>query len=237
LTLGQQNRQIEKRRAILARARFYEPSEFGHTEDHSVISWRIIFSEKQRYNEEQLPFRHILSCYSSTGYEFLRSKTVNLLTLQKIHGHFRSRLKDYEEELTKVNTLPAYLDSMVQQHPLLSFGACFAIDAISCSGTFLNAYEIKESGDSHMFLVNLQPLYPDAKCQPLFCVSSKTGNGSDIQGLFDQIVTKIQMQIPVPAVSFDVIRLTISAMIIFHLVGRPVSRQWPKSQRVTQFTG
>jgi hypothetical protein len=54
-----------------------------------------------------------------------------------------------------------------------------------------------------MFLVNLRPLHPHAKSQPLFCASSKTGNGPDIQGLFDQIVTKIQMQIPVPAISFD----------------------------------
>jgi hypothetical protein len=51
--------------------------------------------------------------------------------------------------------------------------------------------------------VNLQPLHPDAECQPLFCVSSKTGNGSDIQGLFDQIATEIQMQIPVAAISVD----------------------------------
>jgi hypothetical protein len=46
-------------------------------------------------------------------------------------------------------------------------------------------------------------LHPDAKCQPLFWVSSKTRNGSDIQGIFDQIVTKVRMQIPVPVISFD----------------------------------
>jgi hypothetical protein len=92
---------------------------------------------------------------------------------------------------------------MIQQHPLLSYVVCFAIDAISYSSAFLNAYEIKESGDSYLFLVNLQPLHPDAKCHPLFCVSSKTDNGSDIQGFFDQIVIKVQMQIPVPAISFD----------------------------------
>jgi 5'-3' exonuclease len=54
-----------------------------------------------------------------------------------------------------------------------------------------------------MVLVNLQPLHPDAKYQPLFRVSSKMGDGSDIQGLFDQILTKIQMQIPVPVILFD----------------------------------
>jgi hypothetical protein len=54
-----------------------------------------------------------------------------------------------------------------------------------------------------MFLVNLQPLPPDAKRQPCFCLSSKTSNGSDIQATFDQIVTKVQMHIPVPTLSSD----------------------------------
>jgi hypothetical protein len=54
-----------------------------------------------------------------------------------------------------------------------------------------------------MFLVNPQRLHRDAKGQPLFCASSQTGNGSDIQGLFHQIVTKVQVQISVPAISFD----------------------------------
>jgi hypothetical protein len=53
-----------------------------------------------------------------------------------------------------------------------------------------------------MFLVNLQLLHPDAE-RRLFCVSSKTANRSDIQGLFDQIVRKVQMQIRVPVISFD----------------------------------
>jgi hypothetical protein len=54
-----------------------------------------------------------------------------------------------------------------------------------------------------MFLVNPQPLHPDAKCQPLFWDSSNTHNGSDIQKLFDQIITKIEIQIPGPVISFD----------------------------------
>jgi hypothetical protein len=128
---------------------------------------------------------------------------VNLPTLETIHRHFRFRLKEYEDELIKMNRLLAYLDKMVQQHPLMSFGVCLDIDAIPCSSTFLNSYEVKESDDSYMFLVNLQPLHADAKCQPLFCVSSKTGDGLDIQELFGPIVTKVQVQIPVPAISFD----------------------------------
>jgi hypothetical protein len=193
LTLGQQNEQGVKLPATLARARSSEPPGFGQTRDDSVIPWRIIFSQKRRYNEEQLYFCHIFSCYSYTGHDFLRSRLVNLPTLQTIHRHFRSRLKEYEDKLTKANELPVYLDRMVQQHPLLSSGVCSAIDANSYSSTFLNTYEAKESDDSYMFLVNLQPLHLDAKCQPPFSVSSKMGNGSDIQRLFDQLVTKVQM--------------------------------------------
>jgi hypothetical protein len=76
---------------------------------------------------------------------------VNFPTLQTVQRHFRSRLKEYEDELTKVNELPAYLDRMVQQHPLRSSGVCLAIGAVSCSSTFRNPYEVKELDHSYMF--------------------------------------------------------------------------------------
>jgi hypothetical protein len=44
---------------------------------------------------------------------------------------------------------------------------------------------------------------PDATCQPHLWVSSKTGNGSDIQGTFDQIVTKVNTQTSIPTLSLD----------------------------------
>jgi hypothetical protein len=81
LTLGQQNIQIEKLRATLARVCSHEPSGFGPTRDDSVIPWRIIFSQKRRYDKEHLHLCHIFSCYSYTGYEFLRSMMINLPTL------------------------------------------------------------------------------------------------------------------------------------------------------------
>jgi hypothetical protein len=106
-------------------------------------------------------------------------------------------------ELNNLEGLPAFLDKLVESHPWLSSGVHLAIDVISCSSTFLNAYEIKESGDSSMFLVNLQPLHPDTKYQPLFSISLTRGNGPYAQGLFDQIMTKVKTQIPVPGLSFE----------------------------------
>jgi hypothetical protein len=128
---------------------------------------------------------------------------VNFPTLQTIHCHFGARLKEYEDEVTELEQLPAFLDRLVESHPLLSSGVCLLIDAISCSSTFLNAYEIKVSDESYIVLVNLQPLHPDAKCQPLFCLSLKMVNGSDIQGTFDQIVTDAETHMPVPAILSD----------------------------------
>jgi hypothetical protein len=181
VTPDQQNKQIEKLWATLSQARSYEPSEFWQTGDESLTPWKISFRQKRRYDDEQLHFCHILSCYSCTVYEFLRSRMVNFPTLQTIHGHLGARMKEYGDELTKLEELLAFLYRLVESHLLLSSGVCLAIDAISCSNTFLNAYEIKELDDSHIFLVNLQSLHPDAKRQSLFCLSSKTGNGSDIQ--------------------------------------------------------
>jgi hypothetical protein len=101
--------------------------------------------------------------------------------LQTTHRYFGAQLKEYEDELTRLEELAAFLDRLVENHLLLSSGVCLAINAISCSSTFLNACEIEEPDDSYMFLVNLQPLHPDAKCQPLFSLSAKTRNESDIQ--------------------------------------------------------
>jgi hypothetical protein len=42
LTLGKENKQIEKLRAALSQARSYEPSGFGQTGDASLTPWIII---------------------------------------------------------------------------------------------------------------------------------------------------------------------------------------------------
>jgi hypothetical protein len=54
-----------------------------------------------------------------------------------------------------------------------------------------------------MFLMNLQIVHPDTKGQPLSCISSKRGNGSDVQGLFDWIVPQIKTQVYVRLLSLD----------------------------------
>jgi histidyl-tRNA synthetase len=48
LTLGQQNKRIEKLRATLSQTCLYEPSGFWQTGDESRRPWEIIFSQKQR---------------------------------------------------------------------------------------------------------------------------------------------------------------------------------------------
>jgi hypothetical protein len=89
---------------------------------------------------------------------------INFPRLQPAHRHFGARLREHEGELARFEQLAAFLDRLVESHRLLGSGVCWAIDAISCSSPFLNAYEIQESDDSDMFLVNLQPLHPYAKC-------------------------------------------------------------------------
>jgi hypothetical protein len=93
---------------------------------------------------------------------------------------------------------------------------------------------MKELDNSQMFLINLQPLRPDTKGQSLFCISSKTGNGSDIQETFDQIITKVKMQMPVPVLSFGGDLSYNFLHDDFHLVGRYLSQRWLKSRQVTE---
>jgi hypothetical protein len=114
------------------------------------MPWKTIVSWKRRHSDEQLHVCRILSCDSCTGYEFRRSRMVNLPILRTIHRHFGSRLSEHKDTLTKFEDRPAYVDGLVKGHPPLSSGLCLAIDAISCSCTFPNA-----SDDSDVFSVNL----------------------------------------------------------------------------------
>jgi hypothetical protein len=66
LTLPQQNEQTERLRAEISQACSHEPLGFGETGGHSVVPRKTSFSQKRRYNEEQLHFCPILSCYSCT---------------------------------------------------------------------------------------------------------------------------------------------------------------------------
>jgi hypothetical protein len=54
-----------------------------------------------------------------------------------------------------------------------------------------------------MFLLDVPLLHPDSKCRPLLCGSSEMGNASDIQMIFDRIVTMVSMQMPISACWFD----------------------------------
>jgi hypothetical protein len=231
---GQQTTQIEKLRATLAQMRSDEPSRFGQTGCNSVRPRKIIFSEKRRYNEEQLPFGHIFLCYSCIGYEFQRSKVVNLPSLQTIHRHSGPPLKEHEDKLAKLEDVPAYLHSLVKQQLLLGSGLYLAIDAISCSNIFLNPHEVKESNHPYLVLLNRQALHLDAKYQPLFGVSSKAGDRTDIQGTADEIVTKVKTQIRIPASSFDGDPSCTFRHDDFLYYGQPLSRKRVKSRQATQ---
>jgi hypothetical protein len=122
LTLGQQNEQIEKLRASLSQAYSYAPSSFCQPGDETCRPWKIIFSQKRRYGDERAHFCHRFSCYSCTGYGFLRSRLVSFPILQTIRRYFGSRLKDDEDKLTKLKNLPAFLDRLAESHPLLNSG-------------------------------------------------------------------------------------------------------------------
>jgi hypothetical protein len=84
-------------------------------------------------------------------------------------------------------------------------GVCTAVDAVSCSDTFVDTKAMKKSADSYLFLVHLQPLEPSILCQPLFVLPWKNRNASPaIQTLIDQAVTVVKdNRIPVIALSSD----------------------------------
>jgi hypothetical protein len=111
-------------------------------------------------------------------------------TLQTIHHHFGARLQGYEYELAKLEELLAFLDRLVESHPLLSSGMCLAIDGILCSSTFLYAYAIKRAG--RLVYVFAEFTAITSRCQGSAILLPFLGDGQWIRysTTFDQIVTK-----------------------------------------------
>jgi hypothetical protein len=91
----------------------------------------------------------------------------------------------------------AYLSVQIALSPELTAGCIFAIDAISCSNTFIGTRPINMSDMAYLFLLYLQPVNPNVKCCPLFVIESPSGIGNKrIQAQIDEILALVQSLIP-----------------------------------------
>jgi hypothetical protein len=103
---------------------------------------------------------------SRSSYEFLR----NILPLpapSTIYEHFHEDLNNSVNRLTSVDQIGPYLDSRITQHPEIAEAAVFAVDAISCTNTFIGMKQVEKGKIAYLFVVYLQPLNPKVKCSPM----------------------------------------------------------------------
>jgi hypothetical protein len=73
----------------------------------------------------------------------------------------------------------AYLSVQIALSPELTAGCVFAIDAISCSNTFIGMRRINMSDIAYLFVLYLQPINPNIKCCSLFVIESLSGIGNE----------------------------------------------------------
>jgi hypothetical protein len=87
----------------------------------------------------------------------------------------------------------SYLSVQIVHNPELIEGCVLAIDAISCSNTFLGMKHVELSEIAYSFVIYLQPINSNIKYCPLFVIESESGIGNErIQTKIDEILAPIQ---------------------------------------------
>jgi hypothetical protein len=63
------------------------------------------------------------------------------------------------------------------------------VDAVSVSNTFVGMTSVTQEKESVLFLLNLQPVFPDLPCRSIHFLGSETGHANDrVQRRIDEII-------------------------------------------------
>jgi hypothetical protein len=68
-----------------------------------------------------------------------------------------------------------YLSSQIGIRNEIAEGAVLAVDAVSCTNTFIGVKKVDCSEVGYLFVVLLQPATPSARCAPLFLIEGTSG--------------------------------------------------------------
>jgi hypothetical protein len=129
-------------------------------------------------------------------YEFVLT-FLPLPSQSAVYAHFWSALAASRDRLQSLDAMIADLSVQIAHSPELIEGPVLAIDAISCSNTFLGMKHVDFSEIAYLFVIYFQPINPNIKCCPLFVIESEPGVGNErIQTKIDEILARIQSLIP-----------------------------------------
>jgi hypothetical protein len=70
-----------------------------------------------------------------------------------ISRHFHNSIDASLARLTHLELLGEYLSSQISTHPVLAEGAAFAVDAVSCSSSFIDRKNVEHSDIGDLFVV------------------------------------------------------------------------------------
>jgi hypothetical protein len=114
-----------------------------------------------------------------------------------VYAHFWSSFAATHCRLQSLDAMIMYLSVQIAHSPELMEDSVLAINAISCSNTFLGMKHVDISEIPYLFVIYFQPIHPNIKCCPLFFIESKSGIGNKrIQTKIDEILARIQSLIP-----------------------------------------
>jgi hypothetical protein len=110
-----------------------------------------------------------------------------------VYSHFESAVAASRGRLQSLDAMTAYLSVQIALGSELTAGCVFAIDAISCSNTFIGMRCLDMSDIADLFVLYLQPINPNIKCCPLLVIESPSGIGNErIQAQISEILALIQ---------------------------------------------
>jgi hypothetical protein len=131
-----------------------------------------------RYSKNLYYAAIVILFRSRSTYEFLCT-FLPLPSPMAVYSHFGSALTATRGRLQLLEAMITYLSVQIALSPELMAGCVFAIDAISCSNTFIGMGHIDISDVAGLFVLYLQPINPNIKCCPLFVIESPSGIGSE----------------------------------------------------------
>jgi hypothetical protein len=121
-----------------------------------------------------------------------------------VYAHFWSALAVSRDRLQSLDAMIAYLSVQIAGSPRLIKDSVLAIDAVSCSNTFLGITHVYLSEIAYLFVIYLQPINPNSKCCLLLVIESESSIGNErIQTKIDEILARIQSLIPCPFIASD----------------------------------
>jgi hypothetical protein len=162
---------------------------------HEMV--RLAQHEERHYTNHHYYMALLLLFRSRSSYEQIHTQFFPSPAPSSIYSHFHLQLDSSLRRLKSLDTVEPYLLGRILSEPQLLDGAVLAVDAVSCSSTFIGMKHVDKGKVAYLFVVYLQPLRPEVKCTPLFIIESESGMATtEVQKKIDEVLAIVEKTIP-----------------------------------------